>query len=423
MAVRFLNGASLRNRARALEAPDTGPFFFGDITLAKTNSGVLRTFGDSLTEGSAATSAANRFTNIIAAGTSLSLTNWGRATTQIDDLSSGGNGIWAVNLASQGFLADGNFAANDTHTCMIGYNDVRQIGPNVNFQRQFQKEMNGLIGWLAIPNSQKRRLLASSALNTAQWTFAGGTWTPFTGWGGNFGAFTSANNATATLNASLTGDVVQIWWGATFNAGTDAAPPGVIVTIDGKDYGPFSCRSPFFNSGVWQVFGARISGLTNTAHTIAFKASTSGGANIVAGGVACYNSQAGDGCNVYMADIPYMWMAQPAANIAAGTVTTPDGYSAQSGYTLASQWATGHAGVAYRDQVFRDYNQIIYDECRAAVRSGLKVANVMTNAVYDPQGMTNRVEPQQSHPQDGGHAAIAQQFIEEIQRPFFLVPY
>lgn len=392
--------------------------------LAKTTNGTLLTFGDSLTSGARASGESTRYPNRIAAATGLTLTNRGRDATQLDDLSSGGNGIWAVTLGGS-YLADLAFAANDTITSMIGYNDIRQVGYNVAFCRQLRREYNGLIGWLGLADSCKRRMLNSGGtLDSTTWTFTGGSWTAFSGWGGKFGAFNTTNGATATLNSTLTGDVVQVWYGATFSNGSESGPPGIIVTIDGVDHGPYSCRSPYFNSGVWQVFGARITGLTNTAHTISIKAFSAGSGTAVIGGVACYDSSAAPACNLYVSDIPYMWIAQPTANVTAGTNTTPDGYSTQSGYTVASQFTTNRDINTQRDQAFEAYNRIIYDECRAAARAGLKVAHIDINVHYDPNGMVDRSETSAlSHPQDGGYAAIAQAFLQEMRRPTFPIPY
>jgi hypothetical protein len=398
----------------------------GSGGLPKITNGTLFTLGDSIVAGTGATSADARFPNRIAAATGLALTNIAINGMQMDSWTTA-NGVWEQSLPTVGYLADHATAVNDTYAWMLGYNDARLAGANVVFLRTYAKEVNGLISWLGVADSAKRRMQAGGVLDTARWTFAGGTWTLFTGWGGAMGAFIGTNNATATLNEPMSGDTVQVWYGATFNNGTDVSPPGVIVTIDGIDYGPFSCRTPSFNNK-WQLLGARITGLANGPHTIVLKAAVAaGGGNVTVGGVACWDSGAAPACNVYAADLPYMWMAQPAANITISTITTADGYSLQTNYGLSSQWTTAASrdGVSERDFAFEHYNRIIFRECRAARKAGLKVAHVDTNAYYDPNGMIDRLEGGNpgSHPVNGGHAAIAQAFLSEIRRPTYPEPY
>lgn len=331
--------------------------------LFSTPSGTaLDAYGDSITMGTAASDAAHRFTNIIAAARNWTLSNHGVSGDHMID------------------TADETYAltvAQDTQSLgLFGYNDMRSGGTgDAGTKTTFQNALYAQAAWLAIPDSKKIHAQSVSV------TYAG-TWADNpTTYGGSLSRYSSAAASTATF--TLYGRTLYI--GATRTSYANAT---MSVTVDGVSQGTFSCTGLTDSASTARDYGPfliRLTGFTDGPHTV----------------VITYASGTG---NIY-----FDWAA------GADGAATVDGPNVFIGNTLRMN-ATGYTLSPPHDQgsdaAVSQYNDLIQTVVDDLSSDGLQVALVDASAYYNPN--TGDISVDNVHPNDTGHAHIAEAFLHTM---------
>lgn len=152
-------------------------------------------------------------------------------------------------------------------------NDPTQYGANADKQANFQLFDLADITWMLIPDIYKVKA-QSSAVSTT------GTWSNSSFWGGGIGKQSSVNGS--TLTATVTGTSIYVWYTELDgNLGT------ATVTVDGGSPVTINCFGQ--NNSLIQTINnsnkgealLRISGLSNTLHTVVITVTSSTGASNV----------------------------------------------------------------------------------------------------------------------------------------------
>jgi hypothetical protein len=331
-------------------------------------------FGDSITQGSAASSASKRYANIIATALSYTLHN---------------QGVGGADMQSRGMI-DKIYAyrvgTTTIASLLTGYNNVRHFSwPNTQGIADYKDALGAALVYTSVPDSNK--VYANNpGYSSYTFTFTG-TWTATSTYttysGGNFGKYTTTAGDTASV--TIKGTSLYIVGTKTNNSSGSFS-----LTIDGKDYGDYSCGN-FSNTdgadGPVTTYGPlfmRVSNLAPGTHSVVITNNTN---------AYCELDWAASNNGLWTDAAPAIYVSGPLTTTAVGyagaTVGSANGPTAHAAYTAAT------------DQVVK---QLISD--------GLNVVAVDAMHAYDPDTM---LSGDNSHPNDYGHAILAQTFLNRMQ--------
>jgi Concanavalin A-like lectin/glucanases superfamily/Protein of unknown function (DUF2793) len=331
-----------------------------DITIQASSSASgliaaqLNAFGDSITLGTGASTLANSYIKRIGTSTGWTVTNNAVSGTEIGD------------------SADTIYSANPSDTSQyvlaFGANDIAQKKENANGQSTFADAIRALAAWLAIPAS--RRIKAQSSDITY-----GGTWANSANYGGTISRISSAGSSTATF--SVTGSSIIIGYSrlaastATFSVTVDSGAP---VSVIGSNAAATTLGKTVIPATVI------VENLSETWHSVTITV-TSGTLHLdwVAGVSEATQGLAGP--NVYLSNSirlgPASFSPTPTFNI---------------------------------DVVTGIYNQLVRTAANKLKEIGLAVQLINVNARFN----TSDWAPDMQHPNDAGHLAIANAFLDRI---------
>jgi lysophospholipase L1-like esterase len=343
-------------RTTTQEVGDLGGVGGGGLD-AYNNATAFTVYGDSFTVGVGASVTANRFTDLIATARGWTQNNLGTSGDMVAD------------KADE--VLTSNIGDGAQSLLMLGTNDQRTYTTDVNKQAAFKAGHAALIAWLSIPNARKQRGQARDSVT--------GTWTNNAEYGGALGiqSIVPASSATFTAYGSVVYvcTILQNSIAATFS-----------VAVDGVTVGTFSC-SPgatitSVNGRTFMPALIRIPGLSEGPHSVVVTVVTASSGNPVyvlwVAGNGGHRSKSGP--NLWVGNVPRF---------------TPAGYAASGG----------------SDAVVAKFNAMI----RAA--DGLNIALVDCASRLVP---ATDLDTDGVHPDDSGHAAIAEAFLEginQIQKP------
>lgn len=332
---------------------------------AYNNAAAFTIFGDSFTVGVGASVSTNRFSDLVAAARGWTQTNEGTNGDMVADK--------AVEVLAK-VIGDGSQSL-----LMLGTNDHRTYTTDINKQFYFSQGYAALLAWLAIPDSRKQK--GQDATSET------GTWTDTSVYGGALGRQSIVPTSTITLKTygtvAYVCTLVQNAISATFSvsidgvaAGTYQCMPGggaTITTINGATFGPALIRIP---------------GLSEGEHTVVITVLTASTANPVyvlwaAGNQGNYTK---DGPNVWVSNVPRF---------------TAGGYSVNGGSDATV--------TAFNKIIRRIVQNLSTDGLNLALADSAARLNTATD--LDTDGV---------HPDDSGHAVIAEAFLEainQIQKP------
>lgn len=318
-----------------------------------------KSFGDSITQGYYASTEANRYVNLIATNKGFNLTNVGLSGARMGDAAMIDN-MYAEVVAS-----------SNVYTLLTGVNDQRVTGTSSAYLETYRGCLMAGVSWLAIPDTYK--IKAANATRT-------GTWAVNTGIYGNMDYKSSTNNS--TISAKVNGTTAYIGIirdnasGGTFN-----------VTIDGYVMGSYSVIGSVLarqtgDMGSYTAGLLRFPGLSYGEHTVTITVTSSTNASNVVyvdwfGGNGFQRDPLGP--NVYVGNCM-------RASDAYYTSTPP---SSDAGVTA--------------------YNKVINEAINSLSKDGLNVCLVDVVSAQDRNDLYDGL-----HPNDTGHAKIAQLFIEKM---------
>lgn len=338
----------------------------GSVDLDAYNTAtVADAYGDSIMNGTGASSAPNQFRNLIATGRSWTITNHSASGDMVADQA---DEVFALSVgdAQQSLL-------------MLGTNDQRTYTTNTYKQGAFKVGHMALAAWLAIPNARKQKGQAKDSET--------GTWTNVSVYGGTLGRQSIVNGSTITFTAY--GTVVYV---ATILQNSITAT--FTVSVDGVVKGTYQCM-PGNSTTITSVNGltympalVRIPGLSEGSHSVVITVVSSAASNPVyvlwVAGNQGHRTKAGP--NVWVGNVPRF---------------TSAGYTASGG----------------SDAVVAVFNDMIRQNVETLAADGLNVALVDSAARLNP---AVDLDTDGVHPDDSGHAIIAEAFLEainQIQKP------
>jgi hypothetical protein len=331
-------------------------------------------FGDSITQGSAASSASQRYANIIAAALGYTLHN---------------QGVGGADMQSRGMM-DKIYAYRVSTTTvaslLTGYNNVRHFSwPNTQGLADYKDAFGAALVYTSVPDTNKF-YANNPGYSSNTFTFSG-TWTATSTYttysGGSFGKYSTTAGDTAS--ATMKGTSIYV-----VGTKTNNSSGSFNLTIDGKNYGDYSCGN-FSNTdgadGPVTTYGPifmRVSNLAPGTHNVVITNNTS---------AYCELDWAASNNGLWTDAAPVIYVSGPltttAAGYAAATVGSANGPAAHAAYSAAT------------DQVVK---KLISD--------GLNVVAVDAMHAYDPSTM---LSGDNSHPNDYGHAILAQTFLNRMQ--------
>jgi lysophospholipase L1-like esterase len=243
----------------------------------------LACFGDSHTEGYAASQTAFNYVSLLGAALGVTPVNYGLGGAQAAD---------ATRIAYTNY--NPQTAGSPLATVMIGTNDSYQYNVLTGKSAAFQAMHLALVAYLACPVKTKGQ--------EAGITYAG-VWAASAKNGGFIGKETSANLATATFTGY--GPVVYVAAGmVNGDAGT------FDILVDGVVWGSFTTAPPSgatITTILGQTYGSqlcRIYGLTETQHTIQVKKTNASGTVTVDWVASAAGQNRAEGVNVIVGGFP-----------------------------------------------------------------------------------------------------------------------
>jgi hypothetical protein len=317
-------------------------------------------FGDSVTLGTGASVPANNYVNLIGSGLVWDVFDHGLGGYRMADIV--GIELMGVTQFNGAAMMDG--AANST--MLVGYNDMRVNNTDATAQSAFTHELNAAIAYAGTRAENKV---------TGQGTGVtySGTWTNSTLESGSLGKYSSTNGDTASF--SLTGTTIFV--GTSKTAANASAQ--FSVTVDGVTSGPYSPAPYVAGASVtYNPTVVAITGLSNTSHSVVF--------TVVDGTGKVY----------------FDW----AGAITAGVY----GPNVFVGNCLPMN-ATGYAGGGSATAVGQ-YNSIIASAVSTMAGYGIRAKLVDVSSGFNTATM---VSGDNVHPNDTGHAFIANQYLAAIQ--------
>lgn len=343
-----------------------------------TDATTLYSIGDSFTYGSGATTYASGYVAALAAAIGFTSVNLGNGSFTIADSNWSAFSGWSVVNNSQTYSAPANVAESQSWSVLVGFNDIRTSTTSA---AMYRKGLDHLIHWLAIPHTAKR-LPQSPDSST-------GTWTP-SAWSGGLGAIaTSSSSGSLTFN-NVIGSEIYIgylgWIGAAFGSitvtvdgvaqpvvATGSAAYGNRVEINGSDASIPNSVGPYGNGKMnFCPQLIRVTGLGMGAHTVVVT---------VSGNPTHILWVAGNGNTRTVRMGP---------NVLVGTIPRQ------------SPWTAGGT-----DTLHQAFNTELVASVAAAKAAGLRVTTCPVASFYVP---ATHQSGDAVHPNNAGHAAIAQAF-------------
>jgi len=333
-------------------------------SLTMTTLDTLRGVGDSITEGSNASSAANRWLNLYhAALATNTLVNGGVGGTQIvdqttDDRSSARNQTYLTGVTPTDYWA-----------MFTGYNDLRYHGTNATALAQYERSLRAAIAWMSRTTANIKQA------SDAAWTYSA-SWSAATIC--NIGTkFRSASGATASISVSgtaITVAYVNRWGladGGTFTVTIDGTLVGTIDTNVGSSSG-YGGASP----SRYNIQAERYAGLSSGSHTVEIATTSAGTVQLA------FVCGTGD-------------TDKPAVRIGAPIKMASDGYTSNSPYNNGSDVAVEMYSTVIR--------KLVYE----ARLDGRDVKFADSNTYFTLANMdTDKV-----HPTDAGHVQLKDAFV------------
>lgn len=330
----------------------------------------LSAFGDSITAGTAATTAAQRYVNVFATQKGLSLTN---------------NAVGGYALAD---MMDSIFASStltsSVSLLMTGVNDMLDAGTGAGSspdrQTIYQNQLYAAVAWLTIPTTNKVKGIAPA--NTT------GSWTTSTKYSSGLVLQTTGAANTATYNVQ--GDTVYVSYLA--ECLVDATPAIIntctpntstfTITVDSVNYGTYSTGITNRLSRNERLYGpqvVRFPNLIQGVHSVVITSAS--------------GTDASD---------PVM-VAFVAGNSGALTNSGPWLYLLDC---LRLVTPTGYSGSSGSDTAVYQFNEKIKQVGQELAQDGLGVQFVDITKAYDP-ATCNCVANDGIHPTDLGHSLIS----------------
>lgn len=334
-------------------------------SAAYNDSMAADAFGDSIMNGTGASSSPNQFRNLIAEARGWTITNHSASGDMVADQADEVFGL-SVTDEHQSLL-------------MLGTNDQRTYTTNTYKQGAFKAGHMALLAWLAIPDARKQY-----GQNADSET---GTWTDTIVYGGALGRQSIVGTSTITFTAY--GSVVYV---ATILQNSINAV--FTVSVDGVVKGTYQCM-PGNSTTITSINGLtympaliRIPGLSEASHSVVITVSTASTSNPVyvlwVAGNQGHRTK--DGPNVWVGNVPRF---------------TSSGYSGSGG----------------SDAVVAIFNDMIRQNVDTLSADGLNIALVDSAARLNP---AVDLDVDGVHPDNSGHAIIAEAFLEainQIQKP------
>lgn len=321
------------------------------LALNAKAAGTLYAFGDSITVGLSATPGYSYVSRIAQAK------GW-----VVDNRAYNGHQVPDTAARVYGLPVQ----SDTVSVWLAGFNDYRFFGASPVGFETYRNGVMALAAWLAIPETAKVRARTLS-----------GDWGNTAAYG--LGRYHSTKGASLTFH--VTGTVVYVAGIAMVNGG------GVFgVTVDGSPAGIGYCSGGALSlSGVgYSPFLVRIPGLRPGQHEV----------------VVTVQSQVG---NVFVD-----WVA---GNIAGPTLYL-GGPLRMADYASAFVTSQNPAMTKGSDAIVRKYSEATREIARQLSSDGLDVVFVDPNSRYRPE-LGDETQPD-VHPNDQGHARIAEAFLERM---------
>jgi hypothetical protein len=280
------------------------------------------------------------------------------------------HGVAATQIEDASFVKVVHPVIPNVSYWLTGLNDMRNYGTNAIGQQQYQDTLYALASYLTVAQSSK--VLASASTTVGSWT----TSAVYT----NMGLSTSTGGD--TLTATVTGTVLYI-------VSVESASGGSFtITVDGASKGTFSTKRWALNGGNGTTTGlyrVRIGGLSNTAHVVVVTAVGDGPIDVQwLGGLPGVSNTAW----------PKLWLGNCLHMSTAG-------------------YGSGGAGwINGSDTAVGQFNAVIAQVSTDLALDGLNIYPVDASAVFNP--LTD-VFTDNVHPNDFGHAKIAEAFVKVMQ--------
>lgn len=280
--------------------------------------GIFRCFGDSITNGTAASPITNGYAYLLATALARTVPNFGTSGDMVTDQTSK---VYSIKPAF-----------GDISTIMLGVNDERIYGVNSTTLSYYRRGLQCLAAYLGLGIKQY-------GITSGTYT---GTWVNTTPYG--IGKNSATNGSTATF--TVTGTTVYLGM-----IQQDAAPGNFDVKIDGTTVGSFTTQTtglgPSVNGISYGAMLLRFPGLSSGAHTVQI---------IVTSATA--------GANTVYID----WVA--------GNAQTVKPVVYVGNVTYAQAYTTGGSSANVDS-----YNAAISSLVSELVADGLKIVNVNTNVL------------------------------------------
>ena len=357
--------------------------------LAKPTATTLYTLGDSIANGSAATTFSEGWSSLLASQYGLAEQRLAYGSSRIIDYWWQSQPPFIYTNSFAGNIATAPSSISSSQVWAIGmgdYNGMRDYGTSAAYQTHSARGFESLLVALTTPSKR-----------TAAQATQSGTWATMT----NLGGIYTATNSSSTLTfTNIIGDVVYV----AYIASVSNDFGGISVSVDGTSYGSWSSSgaygnreldngtdanipdyiAPYGNGKLWYLpYVARIPVGTSTKHTVVVTAS---GASIAAPSGVLWvtgNSQRSDGVNV-------------------GPIALVSGTLRQATYTgSGSDIAAGQ------------FCSFIQKVIATLWSDGLPVYYVPTEQWFDE---FTQMSGDNVHPSVAGHARIAAAFYDTIER-------
>ena len=327
------------------------------VPVLAQNANRLLAFGDSITEGYAATAPEKRYVSLIAQAKGLTLENHGISGQQATDQAD-----WIFGAVPQ---------AGDRVTYMIGTNDNLTYGLDPGGMAIFRSAHLDEIAWLAIPEQAKTRGTAASVSYSGTWSATG------IGNGG-YGLGKTSTNQGDSARFQITGTELLI---GTIVA--DGNGGRFSLSVDGTNYGEYRCygdgliATKYFKR-TYAPSLIRLSKLSAGSHSVAITVT----------------SASGPRNNVY-----FEWAAGLDGSLPGGSASVYAGELPRDGNYAAEEPTTW------------DYSAMVAQNVSLLQALGLRISFVPVAGYIDP---LLDLAPDLIHPNDLGHARLAQAFLDAM---------
>jgi len=323
--------------------------------LSKNTSKSYTSFGNSITFGLWASSENNKYAQLIAGRYGLPLNNTGIPGDQAADIQ---QKIYSTAVNGQSY---------QMFTAMTGANDVTYYGADADKQANYKSIIDASIAWLNIPINNKILGQSTAITYTGSWSNAA-----------YYNAAISKVSTTNGDNASFTisGSVIYVAYTM-----LDGNAGQMSVTVDGisqgtlNNYGQNNSTIATFNGVNYGSGLKRISGLSNTSHTVSITVTSATGTN-----------------NKAIID----WAGSN---------------SGLGGFSGAPILVQGEVPIRFSSTNVATYNNLVRQSVNTLKSDGMNVFTAYTQNVTNP---STDLASDGAHPNDSGHRKLANAFINRI---------